>query len=170
MKLFITSFFLTCVLMGTAQELSLNSLDSSQYFNFWEGKWIGTWDEGEGKGKATNTLSWICEGSVLQEDFQIIEGQQVGFKGTSISVFQPRSNRWRQAWADSQGGYYDFEGDFIDDKRIFKTAVIERDGNKLQQRMVFYDLEKDSFTWDWESTRDGGKTWTLNWRISYERM
>jgi hypothetical protein len=35
--------------------------------------------------------------------------------------------------------------------------------------MVFYDIKKDSFTWDWEGTQDGGETWNLLWRINYTR-
>lgn len=36
--------------------------------------------------------------------------------------------------------------------------------------MRFYDILPGSFTWDWEGTRDGGRTWNLRWRIYYSRM
>ena len=154
---------------GLGQSLKLSELDSSEYFNFWEGKWNATWPEGDKLGKGTNELTWIMGGKVLQENFQIIEGQSKGFIGGSISVFQPRTNTWRQAWADNQGGYFDFIGSFDGDKRIFKTQPREVNGNVVIQRMVFYDIQKDAFTWDWESSNDQGKTWNLNWRISYTR-
>ncbi len=109
-------------------------------------------------------------GKVLQENFQILEGQSKGFIGGSISVFQPQTNTWKQAWADNQGGYFDFTGAFDGDKRIFKTQPREVNGQTIVQRMVFYDISNDSFTWDWELSNDGGSTWNLNWRINYERI
>ena len=154
---------------GLGQSLKLSELDSSEYFNFWEGKWNATWPEGDKLGKGTNVLTWIMGGTVLQEDFRILEGQSKGFIGGSISVFQPRTNTWRQAWADSQGGYFDFRGAFEGDKRIFMTQPREINGKTVVQRMVFYDIKKDSFNWDWESSNDEGETWNLNWRISYTR-
>ena len=157
-------------LNSNGQSLKLAVLDSSQYFDFWEGKWEATWKEGEGEGKGTNELIWIHGGKVLQENFQIHKGQSKGFVGGSISVFQPRTNTWRQAWADVQGGYYDFVGDFEGDKRIFKTQPREINGNTIVQRMVFYDIQQDSFTWDWELSQDGGETWNLSWRINYTRI
>jgi hypothetical protein len=88
-----------------------------------------------------------------------------------MSVYQPARDRWKQAWADNNGGYYDFTGIFEDEKRIFQTEVNKLpDGRRFVQRMVFYDISEDSFTWDWESSNDGGETWNLNWRIFYERL
>jgi len=156
------------VLTASSQELQLSKLDSSNFFDFWEGTWEGTWDEGEGKvGRATNFIEWTTGDKVLQENFEIYEGQSKGFFGTSISVFNPRTKVWRQAWADSQGGYYDFIGDFDGDKRIFKTHPKEINGHVVIQRMVFYNLKSDSFMWNWEGSQDGGKTWKLNWQIKY---
>lgn len=169
MKLFFTSFLLFIAFIIKGQ--SLNELDSASYFDFWVGEWTASWDEGNGvEPLGTNTIEKILDGKVLQEHFRITAGKNKGFKGTSISVFQPRFNRWKQAWADSQGGYFDFEGAFEGDKRIFQTAVTERGGKEIRQRMVFYDIKEGSMTWDWEISQDGGDTWNLAWRIFYERM
>ena len=35
--------------------------------------------------------------------------------------------------------------------------------------MVFHHITKDAFTWDWEGTTDGGKTWKLLWQLDYRR-
>ncbi len=144
----------------------------TQYFDFWVGKWEATWDEGDGKtGKGINHITKTLDDKVIQENFQILEGQSKGFRGTSISVYQARFKKWKQAWADNQGGYYDFTGKFEGDKRIFQTGVFDtKDGKKFTQRMVFYNITSDAMTWDWESSNDGGETWTLNWRIRYSRI
>lgn len=144
----------------------------TQYFDFWVGKWEATWDEGDGKtGKGINHITKTLDDKVIQENFQILEGQSKGFRGTSISVYQARFKKWKQAWADNQGGYYDFTGKFEGDKRIFQTGIFDtKDGKKFTQRMVFYNITSGAMTWDWESSNDGGETWTLNWRIRYSRI
>lgn len=141
------------------------------YFNFWLGKWEATWDEGDGKkGKGVNYIHTTLDGKVLQENFEVTEGQNKGFKGKSFSVYNPRKNEWKQAWADNQGGYFDFTGAKDGELRMFQTAVFEKGDKKIVQRMVFKNITKDSMTWDWESSVDGGKTWKLSWRIQYKKV
>lgn len=153
-------------------QISGDSPDPVEYFDFWIGEWEVSWDEGDGKvGRGINIVEKTLDGTVIQENFRITEGQQSGFKGTSISVYQQRFERWKQAWADNNGGYFDFTGESDGEKRIFRTEVRELpDGRKLVQRMVFYDITENSLMWDWEASYDGGETWTLNWRISYRRI
>lgn len=153
-------------------QVNPQELDPKEYFDFWIGKWEVSWDEGDGKtGRGTNIIEKSLDETVIQENFKILEGQNKGFKGTSISVYQTKFDRWKQAWADNNGGYFDFTGKLDGNKRIFQTEIRElEDGKQFIQRMVFYDITKDSLTWDWESSNDGGKTWTLNWRIHYKRM
>lgn len=149
----------------------IENLEPAEYFDFWVGEWEVSWEEGEEMGRGTNHIEKTLDGNVIRENFIILEGQNEGFKGTSISVYQPRFERWKQAWADNGGGYYDFTGKVDGEKRIFQTDILEReDGSKFTQRMVFYDITEDSMTWDWESSTDGGKTWSLNWRIFYEKI
>lgn len=143
-----------------------------QYFDFWVGKWEASWDEGDGKkGRGTNTITKVLDEKVIHENFVITEGQSKGFKGTSISVYQPQLDEWKQSWADNNGGFYAFKGKFDGTKRIFQTDISNtKDGKKLIQRMVFYDITGSTMTWDWEASNDGGQTWNLNWRIHYERI
>lgn len=158
--------------IAVAQNGAVNSeLDADEYFDFWVGKWEASWSEGDNRqGSGINTIEKILDGKVIRENFEILEGQNKGFKGTSISVYHPVRKQWKQAWADNQGGYYDFTGKMDGDKRIFQTKVRElEDGRKMVQRMVFYDITDDSMTWDWESSTDGGENWTLNWKINYTR-
>lgn len=164
-----TLFTLLFFIFSTALfSQSLSELDSAEYFDFWVGEWTASWDEGNGVEElGTNTITKTLDGKVIREQFRITKGKNAGFKGTSISVFQPRFNRWKQAWADNQGGYYDFTATFDGEKRIFQTQVFERGEKKIQQRMVFYDIKEDSMTWDWELSLDGGETWQLQWRIFY---
>lgn len=146
------------------------AVDTTALYDFWVGKWEASWDEGnEQVGTGTNNIVKILDGKVIQENFQILTGQNKGFKGTSISVFNPRTKEWKQAWADNQGGYYDFTGNADGDKRIFQTTPKNINGKTVIQRMVFYNISNDAFTWDWEGTQDGGENWNLLWRINYKK-
>lgn len=164
--------FFSLIPLQLFSQNSVADLEPQEYFDFWVGEWNASWEESGGNtGRGTNHIEKTLDGTVIRENFRILEGGNKGFKGTSISVYQPRFERWKQAWADNNGGYYDFTGKLDGEKRIFQTAVTElEDGRQLTQRMVFYEITEDSMTWDWESSTDGGKTWTLNWRIFYERM
>lgn len=151
---------------GIAQNKS--ETDSENAFDFWVGDWEVSWQTADGKTiTARNTIEKTLDGKVLQENF--VDANS-GFKGTSISVFNPKDNTWHQAWADNQGGYFDFIGETEKHKRIFKTHP-QKDGNKtIIKRMVFKDITAETFTWDWELSDDAGQTWTLQWRIHYKRL
>jgi hypothetical protein len=147
-------------------------IEPEAYFDFWVGGWEVTWEEGNGNiGRGTNFIEKTLEGRVIQENFRVNEGQMEGFLGTSISVYNPRTDTWKQAWADNQGGYFDFTGKVDGTNRIFQTDVNEIGVDTLfTQRMVFYDISQDSLKWDWESSTNGGESWNLNWRISYKKI
>jgi len=151
---------------------ALSNPEPESYFDFWLGKWEVSWEESDGNiGKGTNHIHKILDDTVLLENFEILEGNNRGFKGKSMSVYQPDRNRWKQAWTDNNGGYYDFTGMLDGQNRIFQTDVNRLpDGRRFVQRMVFYNISDSSFVWDWESSNDGGESWNLNWRINYKRI
>ena len=147
--------------------ISLNAqikyqLDSA-LFDFWVGDWDLVWVNADGsKSFGTTKIEKTLDNKVIQENFRDPSG---GLKGTSISVFDNKLKTWHQAWADNQGGYYDFEGAVEAGKPIFRTKEI----NQIIQRMIFYNITPNSLTWDWEITKDGGKTWALQWQIFYSK-
>lgn len=164
-KLIVTICLIFIANISFSQELGPNT------YNFWLGKWDAKWVDGQGNvGEGTNHISLITGDKVLHENFQILKGSNAGYLGTSISVFNPNTKVWHQTWMDNQGGNIVFTGEVQGDKRIFKTAMQNTNGQQIQSRMVFYNIKEDGFTWDWERTTDGGQTWNLNWRIEYTKM
>ena len=164
MKKFVRIILVLCASQLSAQSLTLQD---SSLFDFWVGEWDLTWTNADGKiDKGTNRITKILDGKVIQENFSDATG---AFKGISISVYNQAKKTWHQAWADNQGGYYDFEGAVDGKKRIFRTRMKEVNGEKVIQRMVFYNINTTSLTWDWEMSKDGGVTWQLQWRINYSK-
>lgn len=131
--------------------------------DFWLGEWKVSWDEGE---QGTNRIDKILDGKVIRERF---DGRpSMPFQGMSLSVYDPRSELWRQTWVDNDGNYWTFHGCFQDDRMILSTEVTVEDKPVLL-RMVFYNIEADELDWNWERSDDGGRTWDLRWHIHYTR-
>lgn len=161
MKNIITLLIFTMILSSHAQELDAAS------FDFWVGEWELQWDKGDGTtGHGTNTIVKILDGKVIQENFT---DPGTGFKGMSLSVYNPTTKIWHQAWTDNAGGYFDFIGSVDGTHKIFSTKAVQQNEKTIIQRMVFKDVTHTSFVWDWEKTEDGGKHWKLQWKIQYTR-
>ncbi len=142
------------------------STEGFHQFDFWVGEWDLTWGEGENAGTGTNIITHELGGCVIEENFTT-HGDKP-FVGRSVSVYRPSDDKWYQTWVDNHGGYLDFVGEFKDGRMILSREA-ERNGEKFLQRMVFHDIKKDSFAWDWEKSTDGGKNWELLWQIHYKR-
>jgi len=137
--------------------------------DFWIGSWQLSWDDGNGAtGTGTNEVHRILDGKVVSENFTALTGNLAGFNGKSWSVLTP-GGIWKQTWVDNSSGYLDLTGHKEGDKVIFQRSAIRPDGKSVMQRMVFYDIEINSLTWDWESSTDEGVSWNLQWRIFYRR-
>jgi len=164
------NLFLIILLSSSFNLFSQDTTNTSQEhaFDFWVGNWSLEWTSKKGETiKATNIVTKTLDAKVIKE---IFEDPSTGFKGTSISVYKTKTKTWHQAWADNQGGYYSFVGEIDGDKRIFKTLPQQVNDNIVIQRMVFHSITPTCFTWDWESSKDGGKTWKLNWQIHYTKV
>ncbi len=154
--------------------MTMPSLDSlpgdSSSLNFWKGKWKATWEEnGKKEAYGRNTVSLEMNGKVIQESFSIHAGENKGFRGHSVSVFDTKVDRWKQTWVDTDGSYLDFTGYKKGDDFYFERAYTGKKGKLIRQRMRFYDIAGDRFIWDWEQSIDQGP-WQLNWRIWYTRV
>jgi hypothetical protein len=129
-------------------------------FDFWLGEWDMYWADKQG----TNRIESILDGAAIQENF---DGD--GLIGTSVSVFSKEDNRWHQTWVDNTGSYLDFVGEFMEGKMILaRNGVVE--GKAVTQRMVWYEITKDAFFWNWERSDDDGATWRELWKIEYKRQ
>jgi hypothetical protein len=138
-------------------------------FDFWVGDWDLTWpgqNAGE-TGHGTNSIKRILDDCIVQENFASLDTTHM--RGTSVSVFDPKSAHWKQTWVDNQGSYLDFTGEFKDGQMILQREFTRPDGVRMMQRMVYKNIAANEFDWSWESSTDGGKTWQANWPIHYKR-
>jgi hypothetical protein len=164
--LFLAAFGLSYSI-SKAQTNSPCSTPEASQLDFWIGEWKAEWKDSEGNVQTgSNTISKILGGCVVEENFSTGDNS---FIGKSYSVYNTTKNIWEQTWVDNQGSYMDFTGGMNGENMILSRRVINKLGKEIIQRMVFSEITKKSFTWNWESSNDDGKTWTLNWQIKYSR-
>jgi hypothetical protein len=155
---------LFCLHAEAQQKMPSCSSPEAAQFDFWLGKWELTWND---SSKGTNEVEKILGNCVIQENFN--DPASV-FCGKSWSTYNPAKKEWQQTWVDNQGGYIVLTGKFSDHKMILSTIPFKNEKGEVQMsEMVFYNITKDSFDWNWEKSNDSGKSWVLNWKIHYQR-
>lgn len=142
--------------------------EPAHQLDFWVGSWELTGRSRNAPGqdkwtetKAKNVIRKVHKGKVIEESFRM-----TGFAGQSWSVYNPNSKRWNQTWVDDSGGYITLSGNYADGKMIL-TQTNTPPGTSM--RMVFSEIKKDSFRWDWQRSTDQGKTWETQWELQYKR-
>jgi hypothetical protein len=147
-------------------------LPEGKQFDFWVGDWDLTWPAGQGNskdqpGKGTNHIEKILGDCIVQEHF---ENSITHYQGMSVSAYSPQLHEWRQTWVDTDGSYLPFNGTFHDGVMELRTPMHKGpDGTTITSRMVFKNIKPDSFDWDYQISKDDGKTWVDNWSIHYMR-
>ena len=135
----------------------------SRQFDFWVGDWELSWND---TSKGTNTITLEMNDFVVYEHFKDPANNYFGW---SWSVYDTLAGKWKQTWVDNQGAYLDFTGKMKDDRMILERSYTGSKGILVKQRMIFYNISKNSFDWNWENSTDGGTNWKLAWKIHYQR-
>lgn len=170
LKTIITFSIVFLTHINLLSQTNLKQLEPEEYMDFWVGEWDLTWETQFNKGFGKNTIKKILNEKVIEENFYVTNDPNMkNFSGKSWSLYNKSSNTWKQTWVDNNGTYLDFIGDFKENKRIFYRKVSGSNNTVRIQRMVFLNIQPNSFTWEWETSDDNGETWELKWRIFYKR-
>lgn len=130
--------------------------------------WVGNWDLYSADTlTGTNTIFKLMDGCALQENF---ESKKTGYSGKSWSMYNPLLKLWQQTWIDNQGGFIYLTGKFENGSLTLTTEPRKLPNGKEQvYHMVYHNIARDSFDWDWESKTDNAVTWVNGWHIHYKR-
>ena len=52
---------------------------------------------------------------------------------------------------------------------ILSRDATSPEGEAIKQRMVWYNIGADELDWNWDRSKDEGKTWETLWAIHYTR-
>lgn len=116
-------------------------------FDFWVGEWV-VYDP-QGNVVGNNTLELQLYGCALHESWQSAGGPTGN--GHSYSFYDANSGNWHQTWIDASGTALYLEGGWNG------TAMVMTDG---PNRVTWTPHDDGSVQQVWETSTDGGETWT----------
>jgi len=154
-------------LVQQAQHVCANTPEHRQ-FDFWIGEWEVRNSEGQaGAGQAvgTSSIQRIIDSCVVYENYS--EGED--FTGKSFNFYDPTLRKWRQTWVDNTARVSEFVGEYKDGAMRFEGESHLPNGAKVLRHMTLFNLGPDRVRQLSEASRDGGKTWRVNYDYTYVR-
>ena len=145
---------------GRAPQPCLSQPEHRQ-FDFWVGEW--NVQNARGRRVGTSRIERAEDGCV------ILESWAGGGTGRSLNFYDANLRKWRQTWADSDGGVSEFAGVYRDGAMRFEGESHRPDGARVLRRLTFFDLGADRVRQYSEASTDGGKTWASNYDFIYVR-
>ncbi len=95
-----------------------------------------------------------------------------GVTGTSVNIYDRDRRRWHQTWVDSGGGLLQLDGSRVDTAIVLTGEAFDADApnQSSRQRITWTPLTGGRVRQLWESSSDGGKTWTVAFDGLYVRQ
>jgi hypothetical protein len=134
-----------------------------QFIGAWDIAWEGVADDGRpATGRGLLTFGWVLGGRAVQ-DVWVVEldpdpdgtPRSGGFHGTTVRFYDPAMGAFRSTWIEP---YHSRVRRFIG-RLDGSGIVLLSDEDDPQLRWRFTDVERDSFLWIGELSRDGGASW-----------
>ena len=116
-----------------------------------------------GKPAGTNRIESVMNGCGLAEHWTSARGGH----GTSLNFYDRRTKRWSQAWIDEGGKALHLSGTFADGKMTLASAPRQTDAGIDVQRITWSKNADGTVRQVWESSTDGGSTWTVAFDGTY---
>jgi hypothetical protein len=123
-------------------------------FDFWIGEWDVTLPDGSRAG--SNRIEPILGGCALRETWTGARGSH----GTSYNAYDASRRRWHQTWVDDQGNLLVLEGTLAGGRMTLEGETVDSAGHSQQQRIVWERTAPGHVRQLWETSSDGGATWT----------
>ena len=122
--------------------------------------WVGEWDVYGPKGKPVghSRIEKILGDCVISEHWQ----GQGGTDGRSHNMFDSARDRWTQFWVDNGGNALLLHGGLKDGAMLLQSD----DGT---QRITWTPQADGRVRQHWESSKDGGQTWTTAFDGWYQK-
>ena len=138
----------------------------NRQFDFWVGQWnvVSTAD---GVARGASHIERELGNCVIWENWT---SQGSGYAGKSYNIYNTNLKRWEQFWVDNAGGMIHFHGGLKDGVMDFWTDEIPQpDGTKLLRHLQFFNLSTDKVRQFSQGSTDGGKTWHVEYDLTYLR-
>lgn len=131
-------------------------------FDFWVGKWHVTSQTGQALG--TNVITKELDDCVIHEHWTGARGA----RGESFNIWDRTTSRWHQTWVSSTGALLLLDGEFRDG--AMRLSGPSMNGTqKVMNRITWTRLPDGGVRQLWETSSDGGGTWTIAFDGLYRR-
>jgi len=135
---------------------------NSHQFDFW----IGEWEvQAGGQVAGTNSIRPILDGCVLQETWTGAKGGA----GSSFNFYDPSRGKWRQLWVWRAGTTLELEGEYREGQMILAGSSKDGAGKPVENRITWQANPDGTVRQHWETSADGGKTWSTAFDGSYRK-
>jgi len=153
----------TTIPAESAEQAKACSGAEHRQFDFW----VGTWNVTEnGKVAGTNRIESILGGCALLENWRGAGGNV----GNSINYYDAPRKVWHQTWIDQTGNALVIEGRFENGAmRLEGQRPGAKPGQTDLHRITWTPLAEGKVRQQWETSSDGGKTWTQAFDGLYSR-
>ena len=146
--------------------------DAAHAFDFWIGDWDVFGPEGKQVGHNTITSMFVTPSAsgMLHEHWH----GNGGVEGRSINAYDATRGRWHQTWMDSTGDMLVLEGGLVDGAMVLESLAPGEGGTPTAERQRITwtrvsDPDGAEVRQLWESSNDGGATWTVAFDGWYRR-
>jgi hypothetical protein len=126
-------------------------------FDFWLGHWDVFLPNGNKAGE--NRIEAIEGGCALLEQWSGTRGPT----GKSLNIYDGLRRTWHQTWVDSTGGLLVLEGHWANGRMVLASS------EHPIQRITWAPHSDGTVRQLWETSKDGGKTWSTAFDGKYVR-
>jgi len=132
--------------------------------------WIGDWDvtsTGDTIKRGTSHIAREMGSCVIWENWSSAGS---AYFGKSYNTYNVNLHRWEQYWVDNSAGAIFFYGNLKDGVMDYWTDdVPQPNGDKLRRHLQFFNLSPDTVRQFSQGSIDGGKTWNVEYDLTYHR-
>ena len=135
-------------------------------FDFWLGDWdVASTADGVPRGKSH--IAKEMGGCVVWENWTSAGSP---YFGKSYNTWNVNLKRWEQYWVDNFAGTMFFHGNLKDGVMDYWTDDIPQpDGHTLRRHLQFFNLEQGKVRQFSQGSTDGGKTWNVEYDLTYTK-
>ncbi len=125
-------------------------------FDFWVGEWEVRGPAGKVVGH--NRIENAHGGCALIEHWTSVNG----VTGTSVNLYDRDRGKWHQTWVDSTGGLLQLDGGLVNGAMVLAGETFDSEApSKVARQKITWTPQPDGRVRQlWESSTDGGKTWS----------
>lgn len=115
-----------------------------------------------------SNVSYIFGGNSSKDDFGFKnEKDETIVYGSTIRSYDAQSKKWKMLWFNYNLSFItEMTGDYIDGEFHFTGKGKDEKGDYIE-KIVFYDISTNQYSWKNDKSYDNGKTWLKNF-FSYK--